>query len=114
MREAMTTVSPDVSTPRGLSAHEVATIATLTRGLPGRWVAVPERTDEGQLYVGLVAPRADKRAFQVLIGGLRGGAVSVHDWQGNAILAAGGLEDAFAAILGAVAAPAPVGDTAGT
>lgn len=98
MLDAITTVPLDVSTPRGLTTRELTTIATLARDLPGRWIAVPERTDEDQLYVGLVAPRVDKWAFQVLIGGLQGGAVSVRDWRGNAVAEAVGLEEAFAAI----------------
>ena len=83
---------------RSLTATEIATITTLALELPGQWIAATECTDDGQLYVGLVARRIDERAFLVMISGTEAGGLTVHDWAGSVLASGGGMDAAVAAI----------------
>jgi hypothetical protein len=83
---------------RSLTETEIATIATLALELPGRWTAETERTDDGQLYIGLVERGIDKRAFLAMVSGTEGGNLTVHDWEGDVLAEGVAMDAALAAI----------------
>jgi len=88
--------------PRSLTEPEVTASATEAKKLPGRWLAETEETEDGQHYVGLVAPAHDKRAFQVLLSGLQDGGVVAADWTGRVLATGVGMTEAFQAIRAAL------------
>jgi hypothetical protein len=88
-----------ITTPetRSVTPTEVTAMTKLARTLPVQWKLETLQSDEsGKVFAGLVAPRRDKLAFQVLLEGLEAG-ISATWWTGERI-ASGTPEEVFNAI----------------